>query len=1060
MSQVRLRILGESVIHIGDVTLEPSATHLFALMLFLGVERGKSIQRSTLSDLLDSEDEPCVSSHNLRQLLYRLRRAGAPLDCTASAVRLPADRVSECPEAFLCHSYAESCRLLPSSPILLPGYRPPTSRLSNWLERYRGELAHKLRRKLAIDLHRARQSADWIGVEHLARTLLELDQLNETATLCLAEAMARTGSKHHALQLLQEYAEDVGRSADSLALPPRVLTRRIAAIQIASNPHREKAVILGRGSVVERLSDAWSRARVGRLSIVAVTGEKSIGKTRVIEELITLVRLDGSGIALPFRRLPADRGRPMSLFADISRQLSQLPGAAGCSPRSLPFLDRLTNAADGSKQLAEDAYDAQWSEKGTSHALIDLLDSVSSERPLLCCIDDSENLDDASLTLLSQLPTLSPSLPILVVVASNQIDRLPASRSVTLRLDPISKADATTLAQRLNELNSYDISAENLGWCVTVGAGNPGHLELLLAHTVNLSSAPTVPPDLISLVDSRLEGLSAQSRHALLACTVFGNDSSADSIAALTGLSGYELLTTVESLVQDGLLLETATGLTCRSALFEDQLRRGTSEAVRGLLHRRSAEYLERVCDGILPTQALAWRIADHWQATGERQRALNWRRMCWTQLKRIGQPIAAVKSIRGHLTTASSAFERAALLDELVLALQSASEPAAQLAALHERLELSDQVGDSVSVRLAHAADTIDARLRNLEDSTPLVPEMRALLRAEELDDRRRVRMARTLMIAADNAVDSGMAREAISAVGELSLVDTPCRLQQQQTLLIYHTVFGEREAALALAQSLEITARSQELSSVTIYSLLNASLARRIVDSSPTNYQELESMHDKCREASMNSLALRVAGRIASLRLDDGRLDEAKQWGGISRQLAARIGEQRLSSDFLSSQIDLALIDGDFARATQLIDTYRHFAPVAATPRFAKELLVYQGRVAQYCEPSHLNATYLGQLLYWHTRARHFGRHDDHMEVLWVSLVKLGQAEQASALLTEYLHHSRRERRPFNYLLRLRTAGDDAWRSLPEATEIVDDVQGRNTTEVASESALQLGA
>jgi len=52
VTQVRLRILGECIIEIGDSTLEPSATHLFALTLYLAIERGKLVSRSLLAGLL------------------------------------------------------------------------------------------------------------------------------------------------------------------------------------------------------------------------------------------------------------------------------------------------------------------------------------------------------------------------------------------------------------------------------------------------------------------------------------------------------------------------------------------------------------------------------------------------------------------------------------------------------------------------------------------------------------------------------------------------------------------------------------------------------------------------------------------------------------------------------------------------------------------------------------------------------------------------------------------------------------------------------------------------
>ena len=78
MSQIRLRILGESVIEVGETIVEPSATHVFALLLYLAVERGKLVTRSQLASMLFPEGSAANVGHNLRQLLYRLRRCGSP----------------------------------------------------------------------------------------------------------------------------------------------------------------------------------------------------------------------------------------------------------------------------------------------------------------------------------------------------------------------------------------------------------------------------------------------------------------------------------------------------------------------------------------------------------------------------------------------------------------------------------------------------------------------------------------------------------------------------------------------------------------------------------------------------------------------------------------------------------------------------------------------------------------------------------------------------------------------------------------------------------------------
>jgi hypothetical protein len=370
-------------------------------------------------------------------------------------------------------------------------------------------------------------------------------------------------------------------------------------------------------------------------------------------------------------------------------------------------------------------------------------------------------------------------------------------------------------------------------------------------------------------------------------------------------------------------------------------------------------------------------------------------------------------------------------LLDSLAECLQAAAELPALLATLDERRLLSDHVHDTLETRTAIEFDLAEASLRNLDEELPYIAQLRILLRSEELDTARRVRAARLLMIAADNSVDEALASEVYLTNIGLIPDDIAARLARHQTSLIFHSIFGERPDARHHIEELEGLARGCKCSWASVTSLLNAQFARRIVDRCPTDYAAIEQCFEACRAARMDSLALRVCSQLATGRLEDGDLDEARRWGATARQLASQLQCARLPGDYITSQVDLALLSGQYEAAETLLRGMPHAAPVTASPRVSKEFLVYQLRVAQMsgqCLPSEQELTALVQ---WHERARHHGRHDDHMEILWVALNTVQQPERASELLAEYLNFTRRELRPANYLLRMRTAADKAWGS-----------------------------
>jgi hypothetical protein len=111
-----------------------------------------------------------------------------------------------------------------------------------------------------------------VTVDALSRAILDIDPLNETATLAIAEALARSGSKHKAVSLLRTFAHEVGEDG-ALALPSRILSRRIAEELRHTPPGNREVTLVGRSGEMEHLTQAWSYSRRGHCSLVFLTGE-------------------------------------------------------------------------------------------------------------------------------------------------------------------------------------------------------------------------------------------------------------------------------------------------------------------------------------------------------------------------------------------------------------------------------------------------------------------------------------------------------------------------------------------------------------------------------------------------------------------------------------------------------------------------------------------------------------------------------------------------------------------------------------------------------------------
>src|SRR5437868_12973777 len=93
-AHISVQTLGSVAIDVGKRRLGPSSGRLFALLLYLSFRRGHATSRRVVQELLFPESEHGQAAHSLRQLLYRLRQIGVPLEADADQLQLRLEDVS------------------------------------------------------------------------------------------------------------------------------------------------------------------------------------------------------------------------------------------------------------------------------------------------------------------------------------------------------------------------------------------------------------------------------------------------------------------------------------------------------------------------------------------------------------------------------------------------------------------------------------------------------------------------------------------------------------------------------------------------------------------------------------------------------------------------------------------------------------------------------------------------------------------------------------------------------------------------------------------------------
>lgn len=1035
---MRLRIVGESVIEVGDKRLTPRSPQLFALLLFLAIEHQRDVPRAELLELLYPDGDSIEFSHRLRQLLYKLKSMGAPLTLGDGMVRVDGGQVVNDVARLLSGGWELRKERLARSFEVLPHYLPPAGTpLIEWVDEFRDRTHNSLRQQLTGDFDIARRKADWRYLEALARRTLELDPLNETAILGLAEATARAGSKVLAVSMLAAYRAELGEERAGLALPASLLEKRInASRERTLSMKREPLPFLGRERELETLLSRWETARRGGAHALWLTGNKSIGKTRLAEELVANVLIGGASRVVTFAMSPVDADRPLSLFAALANRFSSLPGAAACDPLSLQALGKLSGSISIPSAVNPENTNSTYSDAAIRNAICDLVGCVTDELSVLVVVDDAQYLDDASAHLLDAVLSRVANKRLLVVLCGAPESTSAASGHTTLHLEPLSADASQELWQTLLATNELHLSDATSTTCIDTAGGNPGHMELLAQQAALDPEQFFIPVDLITLTDRRLSQLPAHARYVLEAMVVLDDAATTTSVAHLTGLTTYEMLTALQVLEVSDLIANSRTGLRCRSGLVAERVRVTSPGTVTSMMEGRAAEYLEREQSGERWSPSKAWRIASHWQRAGEHRRARSYLRLCWQHAVSVGQPTSACDAITEALALASDPEDRASLLDDLIGSLQAAGDTRHVVAAVAERQSLCSRVHDS-SARVAELAfDADEARWFRETDPLTHLDLLRTHLESPLLDSHRRIRAARMLIITADLELDPKLASYAVEGSKRIVPESPTSHLLHLHVSLIYHTIFGDRDRALQLADELEQHIKHTELSWYNLISRRNCAFARQLAGFSPSDYDSLERGYAQALDASMNLAAFGFAAYLASMLIDDEDLSGAQGWMKVCEDLAKSFGDSDLPSDYLGAQIDLSLLQGNAKKAHRYLrivqDHWSRFRP----RRMQNESRIYRLRVQQHCAPAATTDAELADLIAYHEIGKRLTRHDDHMEVLWTALNAAGESQRASTLLSEYLLQHRRERRPSRYFLRHRTKCDPAWRLL-EAKE-----------------------
>jgi DNA-binding SARP family transcriptional activator len=447
-----------------------------ALLVYLARSPRRGRSREHLIGLLWGDRTEAAARHSLSEALrvIRLHAGEGSVEVTVGQVRLEAasvqldvDRLEELAAAS---DWAAASELV--SGEFLEGFAlAEASEFEDWLAAEREMWG---RRGVEVLVSAAEAHAQVGKVEEacgFAARALGLQPMSESALRCALRCRSLSGDRAGALALFERFqsrlAAEVGAepSQETRWLIERVRRERALHAEVGAQADSIPVVrppLEGRGQELQRLLEAAAgSARTRRAALLVLEGDAGMGKTRLLDELLTRLRLDGTPVAAA-RAVEADRAEPWSGVLALARGgLLEAPGvAAGPSAAIAAFAEVLPEWAErfrGAASLAPP--------HPLGRALAEALRAAVEEQPVVLAVDDAQWLDrDSALSLGAVLRDLAAT-PLTLVLAIAPYPPRPEFDELrvkvgselggqTVRLRVLDRAGLRHLAERM--LPGYD----------------------------------------------------------------------------------------------------------------------------------------------------------------------------------------------------------------------------------------------------------------------------------------------------------------------------------------------------------------------------------------------------------------------------------------------------------------------------------------------------------------------------------------------------------------------------------------------------------------------------
>ena len=584
------------------------------LLLYLARAPARRCTRERAIGLFWPDKAQGAARQSLRQALSTLRGAlgdmlrtsGGQLELAADGFEIDTDRFDARVAAGDWGGAAALVRGKFADGFVVPN----ASAFEDWLMVEQGHWARRSMEALLTHAEARLDAGDLLGADEPARRALQLDPLSQRALRTVMRRLAIAGDDAGALAFYDAFLarakqEGVERpDPETEALAERIRSGREKhlppdATALERSVEWRRAPLVARERELAEILACWRDARSGHAALAIIEAPAGSGKTRLVEEIMARVVLDG-GVAVATRAVPADQGQALAAVVGLARGgLVDAPGVAAALPAALAALGRESSEWQERFPAARTAPP----QSDLVAALSEILRAASAEQALLLVFDDAQWLDPASLAALETLLRNLARAPLLVLVAATEPEpptlaelrsRLGRDlRGVSVQLEAFDVQAIESLvrwalptytpeqAERLSRRLMAD-SAGNPLLVVEICYALAQGLDLRVTNgawprplgTLDDTMPGDLPDTIVAAIRVGFNCLSADARAALAAVAVLGERVTGKRVGAATRLAGAALDAALDDLEWRRWLVTERRGYSFRARIVRDVVKR------------------------------------------------------------------------------------------------------------------------------------------------------------------------------------------------------------------------------------------------------------------------------------------------------------------------------------------------------------------------------------------------------------------------------------------------------------------------------------------------------